>query len=438
MSTNVLKGVDIVVLEFHSTTGRRKLRENDIEIGVGGKLPSDKVASLGAKKVIDPEALKPFQTLKKKAERLLEQHAIKMFGGFAVPRNKTSAISVELDQIKADYNGYRDTDFLPNYERGIEAWIGANPEFERQLREAVYTVDQVRNRIWSSFSIFRVEAAESAGDFAETVKSMGDKLLEEIAAEADKIYERSIQGHDESVSQRIKKPIGRLREKLAGLSFLEEASVDPMIETIDKVLDGLPESGAITGLDYHRVTQLILILSDPDKVRKHGSGAIDLQAEAEAALGFVPLDQVPAKSVAAPRPGRPDGVPLLSLLDNDPSSRRPVLSEKVPQTRVTPAEETAIHCVVCNALVSEGKEVDDFYCSQECADNDPQYASDAGAVGTDDLAPAPMPARVPDEEPAPVTDVESKPERTREEPVVHQVPRQDLPKPGEIDTALFF
>lgn len=450
-ASHVLKGVDIVVLEFHSTTGRRKLRENDIEIGVGGRLPSEQVASLGAKKVIDPDALKPFQTLKKQAERTLEQHAIKMFGGFAVPRDKTPLIAAELDRIKAEYNGYRDHDFLPNYGRRIEDWINANPDFERQLRDAIYTAEQVRGRIWSSYSIFRVEAAENAGDFAETVKSMGDKLLEEIAAEADKIYERSIQGREESVSQRIRSPLKRIRAKLAGLAFLEEDSVDPIIGAIDKILVGLPDSGAITGLDYHRVVQLVLILSDPDKVRMHGQGAIDVQAEAEAALGFVTLDRSTSNSLAAsPSPAiRPSETVQLALLATpglgtaaapnvgSPKVVTPAL--EAAETSRSPSDETAINCVVCNAIVPEGDEVEDFYCSEGCAALDPQYQDAAGETGVDAVTAAPMPASVPEREGRP----DEAPRETVDpnEEVDDEflpAPRPQLPRPGEVETSFYF
>ena len=447
-ANQVLKGVDIVVLEFHSTTGRRKLRENDIEIGVGGRLPSEQVASLGAKKVIDPDALKPFQTLKKQAERTLEQHAIKMFGGFAVPRDKTPTIAAELDRIKAEYNGYRDHDFLPNYGRRIEEWINANPDFERQLRDAIYTAEQVRGRIWSSYSIFRVEAAENAGDFAETVKSMGDKLLEEIAAEADKIYERSIQGRDESVSQRIKSPLKRIRAKLAGLAFLEEDSVDPMIEAIDKVLAGLPDNGAITGLDYHRVVQLVLILSNPDKVRMHGLGAIDVQAEAEAALGFVTLDRSTSVSLATP-PNPPSEPAQLALLARpEPGSAAAptvgtpeVVSPAVgaAQTSRPPSDETAINCVVCNAIVPEGDEVEDFYCSEECAALDPQYQEDAGEPGVDTAIVAPMPASVPEREGTPAEGSRDAVDPDEEvEDDLPSAPQPQLRRPGEIETSFYF
>lgn len=67
-------------LEIHIWSGRRKLRTTDI--GEIDELPNSDLASLGSKKVIDSEHLKPFDKLKKRAQKACESRGVRFLGGY--------------------------------------------------------------------------------------------------------------------------------------------------------------------------------------------------------------------------------------------------------------------------------------------------------------------------------------------------------------------
>ena len=83
--SKVLQGLVLVHLSFSVWSGKKKLRPEDLK---GANLPPDKLASLGSKRIFDPDALKVFATLKRQAERACEEVGVRFLGGYAIPEEK--------------------------------------------------------------------------------------------------------------------------------------------------------------------------------------------------------------------------------------------------------------------------------------------------------------------------------------------------------------
>ncbi|KAA1053891.1 DUF3150 domain-containing protein [Azospirillum argentinense] len=265
-----LDKVDILSLGVTIWTGRKKLRAEDLNLGVGGELPSEDVASLGSKKVMNPERLNVFHKLKKQMERLLESAGIRFLSGYAIPREKTEAITQALDKIIQEFLEEKKT-FLAEYDKEVEEWVAKHPNFEDALRRAIEPASVVGHRLWADYSTFRISPADKSGSLNREVARMGNQLLAEVAQEANELYEKSVASRTEkSLSRRIAGPLKRMRDKLDGLSFLDGA-VAPMVAGIDELIASFPEKGHIEDGVYHEVVAKILILSDPDKIRSYAA-----------------------------------------------------------------------------------------------------------------------------------------------------------------------
>jgi len=265
-----LDKVDILSLGVTIWTGRKKLRAEDLTLGVGGELPPEDVASLGSKKVMDPDRLNVFYKLKKQMERLLESAGIRFLSGYAIPRDKTEAITQALDKIVREFLDEK-TSFLSEYDKEVEEWIAKHPKFEDALRRAIEPASVVGTRLWADYSTFRISPADKSGSLDREVARMGNQLLAEVAQEANELYEKSVASRTEkSLSRRIAGPLKRMRDKLDGLSFLDGA-VAPMVAGIDELIASFPEKGNIEDGLYHEVVAKILILSDPDKIRSYAA-----------------------------------------------------------------------------------------------------------------------------------------------------------------------
>lgn len=271
-----LERVDLVSIDCSIWSGRKRLRSDDIQLGKGGKLPPEQVASLGSKRIIDPEDLSVFHTLKKRAERTCEAIGVRFLGGYAIPREKTEAVSQTLAEIAQSFTKEKEN-FLQRYDEAVEDWVRQYPDFERQLRKELTPLEQVRTRIGFEYAMYRVAGAETAiGNLGDQVGRLGSQLLREIAVEARDLYEQSFAGSagsDRKASRKALGPIRRMREKLAGLGFLD-AAVAPMVKTIDALFAAVSKTGPLEDALYDQALSIVLILSDPDKVRRHATAGL--------------------------------------------------------------------------------------------------------------------------------------------------------------------
>ena len=71
-------------------SARRKMSQEDLG---GAELPPDDLASLGSKRIADPENLKVFGTLKARAFNYLDRHGVRFMSG--------EGIRAEVDVLEA-------------------------------------------------------------------------------------------------------------------------------------------------------------------------------------------------------------------------------------------------------------------------------------------------------------------------------------------------
>ncbi|WP_230611265.1 DUF3150 domain-containing protein, partial [Vibrio cholerae] len=214
------------------------------------------------------------ERLKKEAQRLCEQVGVRFLGGYAVPEDRIDQIVPELDRIGQDFAQCKQL-FLDNYDQVTFDWVAKHPEFADAIRRALSPIEDVEQRLQFDYAIYRMQPAEQAGGLDGKVNGMGHTLFREVARDANELFERSVAGKNQ-ISQRALNPLKRLRDKLDGLSFLDHR-VQPMVEAMDNLFVRLPKTGPVTDNLYHELMATILILSDPDKMRMHGEGQLDIR-----------------------------------------------------------------------------------------------------------------------------------------------------------------
>ena len=269
----------VVLLDFRQWSGACVLKEEDFRLGVGGTLPPEQVIhDLGSKCICNPDHLKVFSTIKRRAERLLSNHGVPFMGGMAIPLEKSQEVLSELNVIAGDYNRARDS-FIRDYDYQLETWLAQNAEFETQLRQAVLSKAEVERRIYGRFYVFKVAPLASiASDvgssveikngstdvsvqtFLQSEESLGDTLLDEIAKEAQALYLRVIAGRQSMMVKNLDH-IRKWRERLKGLQFLDNR-IGALVDDIDSMLVGMPPAGRLDGEAFYRVSTMVLALSD--------------------------------------------------------------------------------------------------------------------------------------------------------------------------------
>ena len=272
----ILDQMVLVKVEATIYGARKKLKIEDLMLVDGSKLPPEDLASLGSKRLLDPDQLTVFNRLKKEAERICLRIGTRFLGGYAIPCASAPGIIAELERIALDFAAAK-TEFLAGYDAAVTDWVVRHPEFAGIIEKAVDSVEFVSTRFSFDYLVVTVglpEAlpAEDIVRLESKIGSLSEQMFYEIAVDANQFIEQSLIGKDQ-VTRNALRPIKRMRDKLDGLGFLDYR-VAPVVSTIDDLLKRIPDRGAIEGPILQEILATAMLLADPDKTRRHGEGLL--------------------------------------------------------------------------------------------------------------------------------------------------------------------
>ena len=272
----------VVLIKVDATIygARKKLNKEDLVLADGSKLPPEDLASLGSKRLLDPNRLSVFNRLKKEAERICLRVGTRFLGGFIVPVAAAAQVTAKLDRIAGDLTQAR-AEFLDGYDAAVQDWMVKHPEFVGIIEKAIDSVALVATRLTFDYLVVSVALPEQLPKqeverLESKLGSLSEQMFHEIAVDANLLVEQSLLGK-EQVTRNALRPIRRIRDKLDGLSFLDHR-VAPVVATIDDLLGKIPNRGTIEGSLLQEILATAMLLADPDKTRRHGEGLLAAQA----------------------------------------------------------------------------------------------------------------------------------------------------------------
>jgi len=269
----VLDSLLALHLEVNIWTARKKLSPEDF---AGATLPPEDLASLGSKRVCDPEALRVFGTLKARAVSLLDRHGVRFLGGWAIPESQADAIVTELGQILQDFNTAKE-DFLSRYDESVRDWIAKHAGWEQIIADSTVSADYVRSRMGFIWRLYRIVPPDPADPVMEGLKdevvSLGQTLFGEVSKAATEAWHKCFAGKTE-ITRKALSPLRTIHQKLAGLSFVEPR-VSPIADLIHTAFEHLPKRGRIEGANLLMLQGLVSLLRDTDALVEHGQKIMD-------------------------------------------------------------------------------------------------------------------------------------------------------------------
>jgi hypothetical protein len=156
----ILDKVVLVKVEANIYGARKKLKKEDLVLADGSKLPPEDLASLGSKRLLDPDQLTVFNRLKKEAERICLRVGTRFLGGFIIPNEAAGSITEELDRIAVDFIKAK-ADFLAGYDSAVNDWLVKHPEFACIIEKAVDSVEFVSTRLSFDYLVLAVAMPET-------------------------------------------------------------------------------------------------------------------------------------------------------------------------------------------------------------------------------------------------------------------------------------
>ena len=269
----VLDHLLVVNLDIHIWTARKKLVPLDLG---GAELPPEDLASLGSKRVCNPEDLRSFTTLKARAVSVLERSGIRFLSGWAVPDTRIDDIMRELAVIRDEFNAAKES-FLQRYEQSVRDWIARHPQWGNIIAGSTVSEEYVRSRLdfrWQVFQVAQPEAVDRNMDnLKEDIDRLGGTLFDEIAKAAGEAWHRCYAGKTE-ITRKALSPLKAMYDKLMGLTFVEPR-VAPVAELLDTAFRSIPNRGAITGSTLVMLQGLVSLLQSPQALMEHGQMILD-------------------------------------------------------------------------------------------------------------------------------------------------------------------
>ena len=312
----VLDSLFAINLNVTLWSARRKLTPEDLG---GVELPPEDVASLGSKRICNPEHLRVFTMLRGRAYSLLNKTGVKFLGGWAIPEDKADSVVSELQTLKDKFEAAEDA-FLTDYDKHLQDWINEHPDWASVIARSTVSADYVKARLGFGWQLFRVqpamqgEAAANSG-LPEEVSGLAGTLFNEIAHDATEIWNSVFIGRTE-VTHRAMSPLRVLRDKLRGLSFVHPNAA-PVADLIDMAFAVMPPKGNITGSDLLLLQGLVSMLTTPSSMLEHSQKLIEGRTS-QSVLYDISLPSTPVVTVQ-----NDEDMPIAAAMMSVPSHGKP-------------------------------------------------------------------------------------------------------------------
>jgi len=269
----VLESLMAIHLDVNIWTARKKLSPADFG---GAELPPEDLASLGSKRVCDPEDLKVFGTLKARAVSLLDRHGIRFLGGWAIPHDRAEEIGAELATIRDAFMEAKET-FLARYDEAVQEWITRHTGWEQIIASSTVGADYVRSRMGFRWQVYRImppalpHSVEEG--LCEEVVGLGSRLFGEVAKAATEAWHKCYAGKTE-ITRKALSPLRTIHQKLSGLTFVEPR-VAPIADLLQVAFESLPKRGKIEGASLFMLQGVVALLRDTGALVEHGQKILE-------------------------------------------------------------------------------------------------------------------------------------------------------------------
>ena len=272
---DIKSGACLLSAEITGACGERTLAESKSLLE--GEVLDSKLLSGTKLRWFPKEALRFVNKHSATVRRLLAQNGISFGkGATMVPISILDTVMEELEAARGEFED--DVMALKSqYDGLIAEHKSKNPDIAKHIEKCVEPVDRFAGRF--TFEVHPPMAIQPLfdGDEKEMTATAADQLMAEVAAEADRIYDKYFSGAEKATHKKMG-PVFSLRDKLMNLSFLD-ASVSRVALKFDDVLSQLPKTYPLEGGDFHTVCHFLTLVSDQGKLKSYGSGGKDLDEE---------------------------------------------------------------------------------------------------------------------------------------------------------------
>lgn len=302
MTQAALEKVALVSVDLSTWSGYKRTSEDELE-RIGVKLPKNSPLTKGGKKIYPTEYLKEFTNIRKEIERTLRKVGVRALGGgntHAVPESKVDEINEFLEAVKLRTDLAID-DFKQNYDVRVADYLNSidEPIIKNIISSALIPCSEASKKFGIAWQVFKIIPAGDPEEGSKSlVSGLTNSLLEEVAERAQVIWEKSFLGKPK-VTQKAIHQVKDLRNKMAGLSFLDPDTINAVVKSMDDTFASLPSTGWIQGDDLNILHSVVIRMGQPESLLQHArlvaegmstQDAINKSIEATIGMSVPPKD----------------------------------------------------------------------------------------------------------------------------------------------------
>ena len=264
---DIFKEIVLVNVNNGIWSGYKRTTEGDLA-KMNATLPGGGIITKGGKKIFPTENFTPFNTLKKEISRKLMSIGVSALGSASriIPSNQMKEVQAYLDECRTRFNQLL-ADFEANYDANLKSHLNqiSDPVVREIVERSTLTKSEAVKRFRFVTDVFNIVPQ---GDGEGLVNNLVNKLFQEVSTAAREAYDKSFLGKPR-VGQRALNQIIAIRNKMAGLSMLDGKNIQPIVDSMDGVLNSMPKDGWIEGVNYSALIGLVSMLCEPEDMLKH-------------------------------------------------------------------------------------------------------------------------------------------------------------------------
>jgi len=270
-NSQLLEGCCLIGSNIRSCSGERTLPNATVEID-GKKISSSCVK--GSKIQWFPRNKLSITTkYTAKISRLLMSVGVRYGDMTVVPKSKLGDLQPELEEIYKNWTSDVNN-LVVSFDDIMTEHVENNPAIAELIRK--YALDKHSFQQCFRLTYLKPLAIQPLceDDIGEIESAVAMSMWEEVAKEALNLYKASWFKEKmpvTRVSQAIRNPLKRIKDKLLSLSFLDEGVIN-VTRSFDDLFNKLPAAGYIENHDFYQLTNFIHVLSDESKLRMHAEG----------------------------------------------------------------------------------------------------------------------------------------------------------------------
>lgn len=271
-----IRGTTLVHLKIRAWSGQKKAsRDQDIKLGIDGKMPPKNLLDLGNKKIFMPKALDPMDRLRKSAERACGSIGTRFMGGYAIPDAKVDELVSQLEVVQEKY-GQEVQDFLNSFESNRDAWLLEEDvqEYAHIIRHQIPDKDRVSNAFNFEFKLYKLDPVPG---YEPDESEIANQVLHEIGMTCKDMSKRLLERKTAISGSKLFEQLDPVIDKLDALSF-GNGRLLKILDEFEALQKSIPLSDRIDNAHatFGHALTFLSMCSDSDKLERILDGSFSV------------------------------------------------------------------------------------------------------------------------------------------------------------------